>query len=47
MDRKIDICIDIEKPEVLKIQIWVKHNSTLITQNPVSIFQIYPKARFL
>ena len=23
-----------------KIQTWVKHNKTLITQNPVSIFQI-------
>ena len=28
---------------VLKIQIWVKHNKTLITQNPVLIFQIVPK----
>ena len=27
----------------LKIQIWVKHNRTLITQTPVSVFQIYPK----
>ena len=26
-----------------KIQIWVKHNRTLITQNPVLICQIYPK----
>ena len=27
----------------LKIQTLVKNNRTLITQNPVSIFQIYPK----
>ena len=26
-----------------KIQTWVKHNKTLITQKPVWIFQIYPK----
>ena len=26
---------------------WVKHNRTLITQNPVSLFQIYPKTRVL
>ena len=26
-----------------EIQIWVKHNRKLITQNQVSIFQIYPK----
>ena len=26
-----------------KIQNWVKHNKTLITQNTVFIFQIYAK----
>ena len=31
----------------MKIQTWVKHKRTLITQNPVSIFQIFPKIRGL
>ena len=26
---------------------WVKHNKTLTTQNPVLLFQIYPKTKFL
>ena len=29
--------------QVLKIQNWVQHNKTLIAQNPVLIFQSYPK----
>ena len=33
--------------QVLKIQNWVKPNRTLITQNPVSIIQNYPKTKFL
>ena len=35
------------KTRVLKIQIWVKQNRTLITQIKVSIFQIYSKTMFL